>query len=79
MQVPGLFQAMNAFTYFHVYPPIIVGQVMQVVFCCDVIGNDEKLEVHVFILVQGCAKVVIFNVEGEEESCIGGGDGVVDE
>ena len=57
--------------YFHLYPTMIVSQVIQVVFYDDVIRNDENVEVHVFLLVQRCAKVVIFDIKGEE-SCFGG-------
>ena len=74
----SLFEAIHAFMYFHVYPFIFVCQVMQVVFCGDVIGDDGNVEAHVFLLVQGHAKVVIFDVKGEE-FCIGGGDGGVEE
>ena len=51
---------------------------MQVVFVDYVIKDDGNVEVHVFILIQGSAKVVIFDVEGEE-FCIGSGNGGVEE
>ena len=74
----GLFEAIHAFPYFHVYPSVLVGQVIEVVFSGNVIWNDGNGKMHVFILVQGCSEIVIFNIEGEE-SCIGGGDSGVEE
>ena len=57
---------------------LVSSHVIEVVFCGYVIGNDGNGEVNAFILVQGCTKVVIFNVEGDE-SCIGAGNSGVEE
>ena len=73
-----LFEAIHAFPYFHVYPSVFVGQDIEVIFSSNVIQNNGNVKMHVFILVQGCSEIVIFNVEGEE-SCIGDGDSVVEE
>ena len=74
----GLFQAIHAFMYFHVYPSIFVSQVIEVVFCGDFIWNDGNGKMCVSISVKTCVKIVIFNVE-VEDSCIGGRDGGVEE
>ena len=68
---PACLRPYMPFAYFHVYPYLIICQVMQAIFVGDVIRYDGNVEVHIFILVQGSAKVVIFDIEGEEFS-IGG-------
>ena len=76
-KISGLFQAIHAFPYFHVYQSIFVYQVIEAVFSSNVIPNDGNRKMHVFILVQGCSEVVTFNVECKE-SCIGDEDSCVE-
>ena len=70
--------AIHAFCYFPVCPSVFVGHSIEVIVSGNVIGNDGNEKAHIFILVQGCSYLVIFNVKCEE-SCTGGGNSGVEE
>ena len=74
----GLLEAGDAFTDFHVYPAIGVGEVEKVILGDDSVGEHMKVHLHVFVPGHWRAVVKILYVHACK-ACSRGGDGTVEE